>query len=65
MSNQKRNRQNHIDHILSIVEGFNNNLDPKIVGSVYNLRIIKGVANRKKSYKSDITIKELIKRNNK
>ena len=64
MSNQKRNRQNHLDHILSIVKGFNNNLDPIIVGSIYNLRIISSVANRKKSYKSDITIEELIKRNN-
>ena len=65
MSNQKRNRQNHIDHVLSIVKGFNNKLDPKVVGSIHNLRIITSIANQKKSYKSDITIKELIKRSNK
>lgn len=61
---QKRDRHNHLDHVLSIVDGFKNNIDPEIMGSMHNLRIISGVANRKKSYKSDITPEELIKRYN-
>jgi hypothetical protein len=64
MSEQIRDRHNHLDHVLSILDGFNNNLDPEIVGSIHNLRIITGIANRKKSYKSDITAKQLLERYN-
>ena len=60
LSGQTRDRLNHLDHILSIVDGFKNNIDPKILGSVHNLRIISGTANRIKSYKSDMTAEQLL-----
>jgi hypothetical protein len=62
LSNQKRNRQNHLDHVLSIVEGFQNKVPPEIMGSIHNLRIINGQANRHKSYKSEITVQQLYER---
>lgn len=62
LSEQKRDRQNHLDHILSIVEGFKNNVSPEIMGSTHNLRIISGQSNRRKSHRSDITVKELLER---
>ena len=62
MSEQKRNRKNHLDHILSIVEGYQNNIPPEVVGSIHNLRIISGTDNQKKSYRSDITVKELLEK---
>lgn len=65
MNEQVRDRHNHLDHVLSIVEGFKNNVAPEIMGSIYNLRIISGQANRHKSYRSDITVKELLERYNK
>ena len=62
---QKRDRHNHLDHILSIVDGFKNNVSPEVVGSVHNLRVISGQANRYKSYHSEITVKQLLERYNK
>lgn len=62
MSNQKRDRHNHLDHILSIVEGFQNNVPPEIMGSAFNLRIINGQSNRRKSYRSEISVEELLER---
>ena len=43
---QTRDRHNHLDHVLSIVDGYNNSVPAEVVGSIYNLRIITGVANR-------------------
>ena len=62
LSNQKRNRQNHLDHVLSIVEGFKNNVPPEVMGSICNLRIITGQSNRHKSYRSEITVSELLRK---
>ena len=62
MSEQKRDRHNHLDHVLSIVDGFNNKVPPEIMGSVHNLRIIDGQANRHKSYRSEITVAELLEK---
>ena len=64
MFEQTRDRQNHLDHILSIVDGFKNNVDPIVMGSLHNIRIITGAANRKKSYKSDITVEKLMEKYN-
>jgi hypothetical protein len=64
MSGQIRDRHNHLDHVLSIVEAYQQKVAPEIVGSIHNLRIIAGQANRIKSYKSDITVEELLKRYN-
>jgi hypothetical protein len=62
---QKRDRHNHLDHVLSIVDGFNNKVPPEVMGSVHNLRIIDGQANRHKSYRSEITVSQLLERFNK
>jgi len=64
MTGQKRDRQNHLDHILSIVDGYNNKVPAEIVGSIHNLRIISGTSNRNKSYKSYISVEELLERFN-
>jgi hypothetical protein len=65
LSEQKRDRHNHLDHILSIVEGFKNKVPAEIIGSIHNLQIINGQANRHKSYRSDITVEQLLERYNK
>lgn len=50
----------HLDHIVSITEGFNNNIAPEIIGSRHNLRFIPAKENMKKKQKSDMTIKQLL-----
>ena len=62
MSDQVRDRQNHLDHILSIVEGFRHQVPPEIMGSICNLRIITGQSNRHKSYRSEITVSKLLEK---
>jgi len=51
----------HLDHIYSITDGYINNVDPKIVGSIHNLRFITASENCVKNSKSDISIEELKK----
>lgn len=51
----------HLDHIVSITDGFNNKIDPKIIGSIYNLRFIPANENMKKKQHSDMTIEQLTK----
>lgn len=65
LSEQKRDRHNHLDHILSIVDGFKNGVPAEIMGSIHNLQIINGQANRHKSYRSNITVEQLLERYNK
>lgn len=62
MSKQTRDRHNHLDHVLSIVEGFRHRVPPEIMGSIHNLRIINGQSNRQKSYKSEISVTALLER---
>lgn len=61
---QTRDRHNHLDHVLSIVDGYNNLIPAEVVGSIHNLRIISAKDNQTKSYKSDITVEELFRRYN-
>lgn len=49
----------HIDHIVSITEGFNKGILPMIIGSKSNIRILDSIINCKKFTKSDMTIDEL------
>ena len=49
-----------LDHIVSIFKGFNESIDPKIIGHWKNLRIIKSSKNRSKGKSSSIKISELI-----
>jgi len=48
-----------IDHEYSIYDGFRNNIDPDIIGSIVNLRIIKFSENSSKNKKSIINIDKL------
>lgn len=54
-----RNKDIHLDHIVSITDGWLNKIPPEIIGSRVNLRLIDGITNRKKSNKSDMTIEML------
>ena len=58
----KGNNGYQIDHIVSIQQGFINNISPEIIGSIYNLQILSGKANNKKSYKNGQTISELLEK---
>jgi hypothetical protein len=51
----------HIDHIYSISDGYLNDIDPKIIASVANLRVIDSLENLKKGKRSDITLESLLK----
>jgi hypothetical protein len=50
----------HIDHIYSISDGFLNNVDPKIIASVHNLRVISKSQNLKKGKISEQSLSELL-----
>jgi transposase len=50
----------HLDHKFSIIEGFKQNIEPKIIGNIKNLEFIPWEENLKKRAKCSITIKELI-----
>ena len=50
---------NNIDHIFSIKNGFIKKIEPYIIGSIINLRMIKMYDNLSKKDRSDITIEEL------
>jgi len=50
----------HIDHIYSISDGFLNNIDPRIISSYINLRVISKVENLKKGKTSQMLLTELI-----
>lgn len=49
----------HLDHIVSITDGFNKNVPPEIIGSICNLRFIPANDNMKKKQKSHMSINEL------
>lgn len=50
----------HIDHKYSILEGFKNDIDYKIIGSVYNLEVLSSYDNCSKGHKCSITKEVLI-----
>ena len=44
----------HLDHIISIKFGFNNNIDPEIIGHISNLQYIPYIDNiKKRDYLTD------------
>jgi hypothetical protein len=49
----------HLDHMYSITEGFRNNVPPKIIGSIYNLKFIHYKENTSKNIKCSITLEKL------
>ncbi len=48
-----------LDHIVSKVNGFRNNIPPYIIGHISNLRIIDSSYNRKKQHNSEKEISEI------
>lgn len=55
----------NLDHMYSIIDGFNNNISSDIIGHICNLRMIPFNENRRKYIKSCITLEQLYKRINK
>lgn len=58
--NIKRGKKYHLDHKYSIIQGFLDNIDYKIIGSPINLEIIPGSENCKKQGKCSIEKQQLI-----
>lgn len=50
----------HVDHIYSVKDGFENNICPYVIGSLYNLKMIPWLENIKKNSKSLMTKEELL-----
>jgi len=55
----KKQNDYHLDHIVSISDGFNNNIDIEIICHYVNLRYISAKENLIKNYRSEMTIEEL------
>lgn len=49
----------HIDHIFSIIDGFRNKVDPRIIGSTVNLQVLPKLENIRKNRSSWISLKNL------
>ena len=62
--NKLRSYYWHLDHIFSVKAGFYYDIDPCIISSVYNLRIISRSDNVKKNIRCDITLSELLEKYN-
>lgn len=52
----------HIDHIFSIDAGYRHDVDPKIIGSVVNLRWMLSEENTSKQQRCDIKLDELLRK---
>lgn len=50
----------HLDHIVSITDGFNNGIPAEIIGSIHNLRFIPAYDNMNKKQRSDMTLEVLL-----
>ena len=59
---EQRSREWHLDHKYSIKQGFIDDIDPKIIGSIVNLEIIPKLENLSKKEKCSITIEDLLQR---
>lgn len=60
---EKRSRLYHLDHRISKHYGFINNIDPYIIGSIYNLEIIECKINcSKQHYYNTLDVEELMKK---
>lgn len=50
----------HLDRKYSVIEGFKNNVEPKLIGNIKNLEFIPWKDNLKKRANCSITLEELI-----
>jgi len=60
----KRSRDFHLDHKVSMCYGFNNDISPDIIGSIHNLEIIPSSDNCSKKDENSINPQELIRKCN-
>ena len=49
---------NHIDHIFPVIEGWKNEIDPKLISHYSNLRLVDSYDNLSKGERTDISINE-------
>ena len=64
-SNLHRSRNKyHLDHIFSIINGFENSVPAEIISHPFNLRMLKAIDNLSKNGRSDILLDELYNRYN-
>ena len=60
---KKRSRtMYHLDHIYTVIDGFNNGILPEIIASPINLQMLLAVKNVSKNGRSDTTKKELFRK---
>jgi len=60
---EKRSKFYHLDHRISKHYGFINNIDPYIIGSIYNLEIIECSINcSKQHYYNTLNVEELVEK---
>jgi hypothetical protein len=52
----------HVDHIYSVLDGFNNEIAPSIISHPANLRILEAKKNSSKGRKSEMTLVELLEK---
>lgn len=57
-----RSRSYHLDHVVSIKDGFESSVDPQIIGHWCNFRIVSAIENQTKNAKSDMSIEKLLER---
>lgn len=55
-----RSSEYHLDHMFSIFDGFTQNIEPRIIGSHVNLRIVSAKENLQKQRNSCITLEDLL-----
>lgn len=58
-SDKERSREWHLDHIFSIYDGFQNGVDPKVIGHHSNLQLISQLENITKNTQSWKSLEEL------
>ena len=56
-----RGDENHLDHIYTVIDGFNNNIPPEVIASPINLQMLTAFDNMSKNGRSDMTKEMLYK----
>jgi hypothetical protein len=59
---ENRSRKMHLDHKISKMFGFLNNIPPYIIGSHHNLEMLTSSKNSAKSYRNSMTLEELFEK---
>jgi len=54
--------EHHLDHIYTVIDGFNNRILPQIIANPFNLQMLPAFANVSKNGRSDMTKEELFEK---